>query len=88
MTTSNLNYVVIKVEKRVPTWQSVGLYLGGKMILVESCLSSVPNYTMGVYSLQEEIHHKMDNAIANFFPAWTKYEEKVPYGKMGYDGHT
>jgi hypothetical protein len=37
------------------------------MILVESCLSSVPNYTMGVYSLQEGIHHKMDTVKANFF---------------------
>lgn len=66
MTASDLNYVSIKVEKRVPTWQSVGLFAGGKMILVESCLSLVPNYTMGVYLLQEEIHHKMDTARAIF----------------------
>jgi hypothetical protein len=56
MTASELNYVVAKVEKRVPTWQSVGLSSEGKMILVESFLSSVPNYTMGVYALQEEAH--------------------------------
>jgi hypothetical protein len=67
MTASNLNYVATKVEKRVPTWQSVGLSFRGKMILVESCLSSVPNYTMGAYALQEEIHQKMDSARGNFF---------------------
>jgi hypothetical protein len=67
MTGSELNYVEAKVEKRVPTWQSVGLSSGGIMILVESCLSSVPSYTMGVYALQEEVHQKMDTARANFF---------------------
>jgi hypothetical protein len=36
------------------------------MILVESCLSSVRNYTLGVYLLQEENHLKMDFARANF----------------------
>jgi hypothetical protein len=51
MTASELNYVAAKVEKRIPTWQNVGLSSGGKMILVESCLSSVPNYAMGVYAL-------------------------------------
>jgi hypothetical protein len=37
------------------------------MILIESCLSSVPNYIIGVYLLQEENHDKMDSARANFF---------------------
>jgi hypothetical protein len=67
MTASDLSYVHLKVEKRIRTWQSVGLPTGGKMILTESCLSSIPTYTMGVYQLQEEIHHKMDTARANFF---------------------
>jgi hypothetical protein len=48
MSASDLNYVATKVEKRVPTWQCVGLSSGGKMILVESCVSSVPNYTGSV----------------------------------------
>jgi hypothetical protein len=67
MTVNDLSYIYQKVEKRVPTWKSVGLSSGGKMILVESCLSSIPNYFMGIYLLQEEIHHKMDTARANFF---------------------
>lgn len=67
MVAAELSYVAQKVERRIPTWQGVGLSSGGKMILVESCLSSVPNYTMGIYVLQEEIHQKMDSARANFF---------------------
>jgi hypothetical protein len=40
---------------------------GGKSILIESSLSSLPNYTMGVYLLPEEVHHKMDSARAKFY---------------------
>jgi hypothetical protein len=67
MTTRALSYVSHKVEKIVPTWKSVGLSSGGKMILIESCLSSVTNYTMSVYLLQEEVYQKMDTTRANFF---------------------
>jgi hypothetical protein len=67
MTVKDLSYIYQKVENRVPTWKSVGLSSGGKMVLVKSCLSSIPNYSMGIYLLQEEIHHKMDTARANFF---------------------
>jgi hypothetical protein len=77
MSAADLSYVHIKVEKKVPTWQSVGLSSGGKMILTESCLSSIPTYTMGIYHLQEEIHHKMDMAGANFF--WHGPHQKRKY---------
>jgi hypothetical protein len=60
-------YVHLKVEKRIPAWKSVGLSSRGKMILTESCLSTIPTYTMGVYQLQEEIHHMMDTTRTNFF---------------------
>jgi hypothetical protein len=35
--------------------------------LFESSLSSLPNYTMGVYLLPNEVHHKMDLVRANFY---------------------
>jgi hypothetical protein len=37
------------------------------MILIESCLSSILLYSMGIYLLQEKMHQKMDTARANFF---------------------
>jgi hypothetical protein len=44
------------------------LSCGGNAILIETSLSSLPNYTMGVYLLPEEVHHhKMDSARANFY---------------------
>jgi hypothetical protein len=77
MSASDLSYIHLKVEKRIPTWQSVGLSSGGKMVLIESCLSSIPTYTMGIYHLQEEIHQKMDTARANFF--WHGPHQKRKY---------
>jgi hypothetical protein len=47
---------------------------GGKSILIESSLSSIPNYTMRVYLLPEEVHHKMDSARANFY--WDSGQKK------------
>jgi hypothetical protein len=47
--------------------EECGFISGGKMILTESCLCSIPTYTMGVYHVQEEIHHKMDTNRSNFF---------------------
>jgi hypothetical protein len=68
MTALGLPYVYEKVEKKLPTWQSVGLSSGGGgSIPIQSSLSSIPNYTMGIYMLKEEIHQKMDSARANFF---------------------
>lgn len=50
---AQLRYVSDKTEKRLGTWQCEYLSSGGKSILIESCLSSVPMYTMGVYQLYE-----------------------------------
>jgi hypothetical protein len=64
---TDLMYVELKVEKRLPTWQGLLLSSGGKSILIESSFSSLPNYTMGIYLLPNEVHHKMDSARAIFF---------------------
>jgi hypothetical protein len=57
-------YVGLNVEKRLLAWQGLMLSSGGKTILIESSSSSLPIYTMGVYLLSEEVHHKMDSPRA------------------------
>jgi hypothetical protein len=47
MSSSYVAYVYQKVEKKLPTWQSVSLSSGGKSVLIQSSLSSIPIYTMG-----------------------------------------
>jgi len=49
MSSVDFAYVYQKVQKRAPTWKSCLLSYGVKMILTESCLSSIPNYVMGVF---------------------------------------
>lgn len=47
MSSSDLAYVYQNVENKLPTWQSVGLTSGAEAILIQSCLSSIPSYSMG-----------------------------------------
>jgi hypothetical protein len=61
---ADLMYVGVKVEKKLPAWQGLHLSSRGKSILIESSLSSLPMYTMGVYLLPEEVHHKIDSTRA------------------------
>lgn len=67
MYASDLAYVHQKVEKKLLTWQSATLSSGGKMVLIEACLSSIPNYSMSVYLLPGESHQRIDTARSNFF---------------------
>ena len=50
--------VVSKLGKRLDNWKNNLLSSGGRMILVNSSLSSLPIYTMGFYRLKEETHKK------------------------------
>jgi hypothetical protein len=61
---ADLMYAGVKVEKKLPAWQGLYLSSRGKSILIESSLSSLPMYTMGVYLLPEEVHHKIDSTRA------------------------
>jgi hypothetical protein len=64
---ADLIYIGVKVEKRLPAWQRRYLSSGGKSILIESSLSSLLVYTMGIYLLPEEVHHMIDFARAYFY---------------------
>ncbi|WP_347072423.1 hypothetical protein, partial [Escherichia coli] len=46
--------VTQKVEKRLQSWKSGYLTYGGREIKINSCLSSIPMYTMGFYWLPEK----------------------------------
>jgi len=61
ITQAQLKYVSDKAEKRLGTWQCDYLSSGGKSTLIESCLSSIPMYTMGVYQLYERNFQTLDS---------------------------
>lgn len=75
-----------KIEKRLATWKCEFLSYGGRTILINSCLSSVPMYMMGSYLLPEQVHHKIDSIISKFF--WEGLEKKRKYHMMRWDALT
>jgi hypothetical protein len=56
-----------KVAKRIPPWKGKFMSSGGRLILTNSSLSSLPIYTMGFYLLPLGIHRRMDQSRARFF---------------------
>jgi hypothetical protein len=62
-----LSYVSDKTEKRLDTWQCEYLSSGGKSILIDSYLSSIPMYTMEVYQLYEGNFQRLDSIRARFY---------------------
>ena len=56
-----------KIERRLQTWKCGHLSSGGKSILINSSLTSIPMYTMGFYWLYEGIHQRFDSSKSNFF---------------------
>lgn len=72
--------VLSKMNNRLDNWRNNLLSTGGRLILVNSCLSSLPMYTMGFYRLSEEIHNKMDSIRARFF--WRGASDNFKYHMM------
>jgi hypothetical protein len=64
---STFDHIVGKMGKRLDPWKGKHLSFGGRLILTNSCLSSLPIYTMGFYLLPNKIHKKMSSIRANFF---------------------
>jgi hypothetical protein len=55
-----------KMTSRLDPWKGKFLTSGGKQILTNSCLSSIPLYCMGFYWLADGVHRKMDSIRAKF----------------------
>jgi len=77
ITKAQLRYVNEKKDKRLSTWQCDYLTSGGKSILIDSCLSSIPMYTMGVYQLYECNFQMLDSVRARLF--WQGTGKKKKY---------
>lgn len=77
ITKAQLSYVSAKTEKRLGTWQCEYLSSGGKSTLIDSCLSSIPMYTMGVYQLYEGNYQALDTARSRFY--WQGTGKKRKY---------
>jgi hypothetical protein len=77
ITKAQLRYVTDKCGKRLSTWQCDYLSSGGKATLIDSCLSSIPMYTMGVYQLYEGNYQLLDSIRSRFY--WQGIGKKRKY---------
>jgi hypothetical protein len=64
---AELSGAATKIEKRLQTWKCGHLSYGGKSILINSSLTSIPMYTMGFYWLYEGNHQRFDSSRGKFF---------------------
>lgn len=69
-----LFFVGQQMEKRLGTWIGGYVSYGGKEILINSYLSSIPLYAMGFYKLLEGVHKKMDSVRGRFY--WQGMQKK------------
>jgi hypothetical protein len=68
---------VEKMRKKLQPWKGKNLSSGGRLILTNSSLSSMPTYLMGMYLLHEGIHVQMDAVRSKFF--WRGDIDKFKY---------
>jgi hypothetical protein len=59
--------VTEKISKRIPPWKGKLMSSGARLILSNSCLSSLPTYIMGFYMLPKGTHKVMDGIRSRFY---------------------
>lgn len=64
---AELSGTATKIEKRLQAWKCGHLSHGGRSILINSSLTSIPMYTMGFYWLYEGNHQRVDFGRGKFF---------------------
>ncbi|KAG8056843.1 hypothetical protein GUJ93_ZPchr0002g26462 [Zizania palustris] len=57
---SDFRNLIHKVEKKLATWKCGYLSYGGRMVLINSCLNSLPLYCMSMFLLPESVHVQLD----------------------------
>jgi hypothetical protein len=72
-----------KMRKKLQPWKCKHLSYGGRLILTNSSLSSVPTYLIGMFQLFEGTHQEMDSMRANFF--WGDTNQKKKYHMMKWE---
>ena len=56
-----------KMVRKLDPWKVKHLSSGGKLVLTNACLTSLPIYTMGFYLLPKSSHGGMDSVRGKFF---------------------
>ena len=78
-----LQPVVNKTAARVEPWQGKLLASGGRLVLINNCLTNIPMFVMGFYLLQDRISDKLNKVRSHFF--WAKENGKQWYHMVSWD---
>ena len=65
--TKDLDPLVERVKHRSEPWQGRFTSKASKTILIDACMSSLPMFLMGMYSLPEGTHGDFDRELSRFF---------------------
>jgi hypothetical protein len=75
--------VVGKLRHRLQPWKGKHLTLGGRLVLTNTSLSSLPVYIMSMFLLHESVHRQMDSIRPKFF--WGSDGESYKYHMIKWD---
>jgi hypothetical protein len=75
--------IVGKLRHRLQPWKGKHLSSGGRLVLTNTSLSSLPVYMMSMFLLHESVHHQMDSIRAKFF--WGSDGESHKYHMIKWD---
>lgn len=67
--------VVSKISKRLDNWKGAFFSLGGRITLVQSCLSSIPLYFLSLFRIPVAVAKKIERIMRDFL--WSGSENTV-----------
>jgi len=82
---SNSDWLKIleQFEKRLSSWKGKNLSTGGRLMLINSVLSSLPMYMMSFFEIPKGVRKKLDYFHSRFF--WQSDEHKRKYRLAKWD---
>lgn len=80
------DYLGAKLRKKLQPWKGKHMSYGGRLILSNTSLSSLPIYTMAMFLLKAGSHQKMDTIRAQFF--WRVASDKFKYHMLKWENIT
>ena len=74
---SDWNVVIQRFEKKLSGWKGKHMSTGGKLVLINSVLSSLPLFMMSFFEVSKEVLKRLDNIRSCFY--WQGDEPKRKY---------
>jgi hypothetical protein len=72
-----------KMEKKLGCWQGKMMDIGSRVILLNSCLTSIIFYMMSFYKLPVGVRKRCDFYRGEVVIARGTRDQKIPFGKLG-----